>query len=156
MKFEIPKPLQIEHEELHARLVKATREPGAVGEAAREVARVLHPHFVREEEFALPPLALLVPLAEGRVTPEMAEVLPMARRLKEDLPQMLAEHGEIVRALEKLRNAARAAGAAEHEHFAEALVVHAQTEEQVLYPAAILVGELVERRLKERGAVEVK
>ncbi|HSA88922.1 MAG TPA: hypothetical protein VLF42_03385 [Burkholderiales bacterium] len=59
MKFEIPKPLQAEHEELHATLARATQEPGAVGEAAREVARLLHPHFVREEQFALPPLALL-------------------------------------------------------------------------------------------------
>ena len=68
MKFEIPKPLQVEHEELHARLVEATRQPGAVGEAAREVARLLHPHFVREEEFALPPLALLEKLAREAAT----------------------------------------------------------------------------------------
>ena len=52
MNFDIPKPLQVEHEALHAMLVDATREAGAVGEAAREVARLLHPHFVREEEFA--------------------------------------------------------------------------------------------------------
>lgn len=143
MKFEIPKPLQVEHEELHKRLVKATKEPGAVGEAAREVARLLHPHFVREEEFALPPLALLAPLARDGVTAEMAEVLPMTRRLQAELPQMLAEHRQIVGALERLRAAAHAAGQAEHERFAEALVLHAQTEEQVLYPAAILVGERV-------------
>jgi hypothetical protein len=149
MKFEIPKPLQVEHEELHARLVKATKEPGAVGEAAREVARLLHPHFVREEEFALPPLALLSELARGGVTPEMVEVLPMTRRLKAELPAMLAEHQQIVGALEALRAAARAAQLAEHERFAEALVLHAQTEEQVLYPAAILIGEHVVRSLKE-------
>jgi hypothetical protein len=152
MKFEIPKPLQVEHEELHARLVKATQEPGAVGEAAREVARLLHPHFVREEEFALPPLALLSELARGGVTPEMAEVLPMTRRLKADLPAMLAEHKQIVGALEKLRTAARAAKLAEYERFAEALVLHAQTEERVLYPAAILIGEHVARSLKEAVA----
>ena len=29
----------------------------------------------------------------------------------------------------------------EYVHFAEKLTMHAQTEEQVLYPAAILVGE---------------
>ena len=57
MKFEIPGPLQVEHEELHERLVAATKAPGEVGAAAREVARVLHPHFVREEEFALPLVA---------------------------------------------------------------------------------------------------
>lgn len=149
MKFEIPKPLQIEHQELHATLVKATNEPGAVGEAAREVARLLHPHFVREEEFALPPIALLADIALRGVTPQMAEVLPLTRRLKAELPAMLAEHERIVAALEKLRAAARGAKLAEYERFADALVLHAQTEEQVLYPAAILVGEHVERILKE-------
>ena len=149
MKFEIPKPLQIEHQELHATLVKATNEPGAVGEAAREVARLLHPHFVREEEFALPPIALLADIALRGVTPQMAEVLPLTRRLRAELPAMLAEHERIVAALEKLRAAARGAELAEYERFADALVLHAQTEEQVLYPAAILVGEHVERILKD-------
>ena len=49
MTFDTPAPLRAEHEALHARLVEATRAPGAVGVAAREVARLLHPHFVREE-----------------------------------------------------------------------------------------------------------
>ena len=153
MKFEVPKPLQAEHEELHATLVRATKEAGAVGEAAREVARLLHPHFVNEEDFALPPLALLSVLAGGGVAPEMAEVLPMTRRLKAELPKMLAEHQQIVGALEKLRAAAHAAGRSEYEKFADALVLHAQTEEQVLYPAAILVGKHVERSLKEVAAI---
>lgn len=148
MKFEIPKPLQVEHEELHATLVRATKAPGAVGEAAREVARLLHPHFVAEEEFALPPLGLLSALASGGATPEMAQVLAMTRRLKAELPKMLAEHARIVGALEKLRAAARAAGMAEYGHFADALVLHARTEEEVLYPAAILVGEHIARSLE--------
>lgn len=152
MKLEIPKPLQVEHEELHARLVEATRHPGAVGEAAREVARLLHPHFVREEEFALPPLALLEELARDGANREMAAVLPMTRRLKAGLPQMLAEHKQIVGALGKLRDAARTAGRTEVERFAEALVLHAQTEEQVMYPAAILAGELVALQLEEKLA----
>lgn len=145
MRFEIPKPLQAEHEQLHSTLVKATKERGAVGEAARDVARLLHPHFVREEQFALPPLALLSDLARGGVTPEMTEVLPMTRRLKAELPAMLAEHRQIVGALDKLRAAARAANLPAYERFADALALHAQTEEQVLYPAAVLVGEHVAR-----------
>ena len=149
MKFEIPAPLRAEHEgNCNARLLEATREPGAVGGAAREVARLLHPHFVREEEFALPPLALLAEIATGGVTSEMAEVLPMTRRLEAELPAMLAEHREIVRALDGLRAAASAANQPQHERFAEALVLHAQTEELVLYPAAVLVGRHVEHGLK--------
>ena len=148
MRFDIPKPLKAEHDALHATLVQATKEAGSIGEAAREVARLLHPHFVQEEAFALPPLALLAELAGGAVRPEMSEVLPMTRRLKAELPAMLAEHKTIVGALDKLAAAARAAKRPEYERFAEALVLHAQTEEQVLYPAAILVGEHGARSLK--------
>jgi hypothetical protein len=143
----IPEPLKVEHDELHAELVALTRVPGRVGEAARTVAALLHPHFVKEEEYALPPLGLLVPIAQRGVTPEMRAVLTMTDRLKRDLPHMLAEHGEVVRALETLAAAGRTEQRPDAERFAEKLRLHAQTEEQVLYPAAILVGEQVRARL---------
>jgi hypothetical protein len=147
MDLATPLPLQTEHAELHATLGKAVKEPGVVGDAAREVARLLHPHLVREEEFALPPLALLAEVARRGVSADMAEVLPMTRRLKAELPAMLEEHAQIVDALRKLRSAASAAGLPEYEKFADALVLHAQTEEAVLYPASVLLGEVVESKL---------
>jgi hemerythrin HHE cation binding domain-containing protein len=149
MKLEIPAPLQAEHDELHAELAAATQAPGAVGEAAREVARLMHPHFVREEQFALPPLGLLAGAVRGVLRSEMAEVLPMTRRLKAELPAMFAEHRQIVAALEKLLAAAQAAGLPEIGKFALALMRHARTEELVLYPAAILLGEYLARALHE-------
>jgi hypothetical protein len=147
MKLVIPTTLQREHEQLHARLAQATKEPAPVGEAAREVARLLHPHFVKEEEYALPPLGLLAELAGGTVTPEMADVLSMTKKLKSELGTMLEEHRQIVSALDKLRAAAKDAGRSEYVEFADALIMHAQSEEQVFYPAAILVGEYVALRL---------
>ena len=59
MKIEIPHSLILEHEELHAELVEATKAGGATGEAAKGVAKVLHSHFLKEEEYAMPPLGLL-------------------------------------------------------------------------------------------------
>ena len=149
MTFEIPAPLKAEHDELHAQLVKATQAPGAVGEAAREVARLLHPHFVKEEQFALPALGLLADVVRGAVRAEMADVLPMTRKLKTELPSMFAEHRQIVVALDKLRAAAQAAGMPQYVGFADALKLHAETEELVLYPAAILLGEHLARVLEE-------
>jgi hypothetical protein len=152
MALAIPASLHTEHDALHATLVRATREPGAVGEAAREVARRLHPHFVKEEDVAMPLLGLLADVAAGRDVPERSAALALASRLEAELPEMLAEHRSIVEALDALREALRdapgAPDAARYEAFADALALHATTEEDVLYPAAVLVG----RHLAARGA----
>jgi hypothetical protein len=148
MKFEIPRPLKAEHEELHNMLCKATQEPGELGDAAKAVAKLMHPHFVKEEEYALPPLGLLRDLAQGEVTPDMKEVVELTDKLKADLNQMLEEHKSIVAALEKLSAAAKKADKMEYAEFAGALILHAQTEEEVSYPTALLIGEYVREKLR--------
>src|SRR5690242_1622990 len=59
--FGIPQPLQVEHEELHSALAQLTRAGGQTGESARKLAEILDPHFQKENEYALPPLGLLLP-----------------------------------------------------------------------------------------------
>jgi hypothetical protein len=78
----------------------------------------------------------------------MKEVLVLTDQLKADLDQMLAEHKLIVDALGKLSAAAKKAGKMEYVKFAEALALHAQTEEEVSYPTAILIGEYVREKLR--------
>lgn len=142
----IPESMRAEHEEIHAELVRATKVPGPVGEAARSLAAVLHPHFVREEQIALPPLGLLAPLARGEFTPEMRAVLPMTDSLRAELPRMLDEHKAIRAATLRLGEVARAEKNASVAHLAEKLALHAQSEEELFYPAAVLVGDLVRAR----------
>jgi hypothetical protein len=148
MAFQIPTSLKLEHEKLHTELVRATKAGGKVGAAATGVAQVLHDNFVKEEEFALPPIGLLAALARGEVDENMKSVLRMTDRLKEELPEMLEEHKAVVAALKNLIAAAEAENKPEHARFAEKLMLHAQTEEEVLYPAAILVGEYLKLKLK--------
>lgn len=147
MEFKIPQPLKLEHEELHAELVRATQAGGKIGETAKVVAKLLHPHFENEEEYALPPLGLLVLLARGKITPGMSEVLKMTDRLKAELPRMVEEHKAIVAALKALTKAAKEENKMNYARFAEKLMLHAQTEEEVLYPASILIGEYVRQTL---------
>lgn len=144
----VPESMRIEHHEIHAALVQATKAPGEVGVAARELAAILHPHFVREEQIALPPLGLLAPLARGEVTPGMQAVLPMTDSLRAELPRMLEEHEAIRAATVRLGEAARAAGNAEVVELTEQLKLHAQSEEELFYPAAVLVGDLVRARTR--------
>ena len=142
----IPQSIQKEHEAIHAALVEATKAPGRTGAAAKELAAVLHPHFVREEEIALPPLGLLAPLSAGARPPGIKEALTMTDALKRELPRMLEEHKGIRAAVEKLRAAAREERQAKAEQLADDLALHAQTEEEVLYPAAVLVGDVIRAR----------
>ena len=107
----------------------------------------MHPHFLKEDEYALPPLGLLPILATGKVTPDMAAVLPLTDRLAQDLDAMLAEHKSIVAALAVLADAATREGKPDYVAFADKLRLHAQAEEQVTYPTALLIGRYVKQTL---------
>jgi hypothetical protein len=147
-RIHIPESVQVEHAAIHAVLVEATQAPGRVGAAAKQLAEVLHPHFVREEQIALPPLGLLAPLATGEdlTEEELSEALVMTDTLGRELPRMLEEHKRIRAAVENLRLAARAEQATKYEQLAGQLALHAQNEEEVLYPAAVLVADLIRAR----------
>ncbi len=143
MPIGIPLSLKEEHAEIHGQLAKLKKVPGKVGDAAKTVAKVLHPHFLLEEEIAMPLLGLLSPLAEDRIISEIEKATVMSNRLKAELAKMLKEHGEIVAVLKGLEQAIQEEGVEEGADFPEKLKQHAKIEEEVLYPAAILVGEFI-------------
>jgi len=146
--MQIPSTLVAEHKQLHADLARAFEAGGETADAARAVAQLMHPHFLKEDEYAMPPLGLLVRLArgEGIAPDEAAEAIAKTDRLRADWDAMLAEHRQIVDALRRLREAASREGHERHAQFADKLVQHATNEEQVLYPAAILVGDILKSR----------
>jgi hypothetical protein len=145
--FSVPSALAWEHDQIYQTLVRVTREPGQLGEAAMVVAEALEHHFDKEEVYALPPLVLLPVLARGDVYPEMRAILPITDELEFKMPELVAEHRKIAAAVEALRVAARSEGRYDIEELGDQILRHAQTDERILYPAAILVGRMVELRL---------
>ncbi|MEX0880562.1 MAG: hypothetical protein WEF99_06520 [Thermoanaerobaculia bacterium] len=77
----------------------------------------------------------------------MASVLRWTELLKAELPRMLNEHKQIVEALSVFLRAATAEQHAGYARLAQKLILHAQLEEEGLYPASILVGEYVKLKL---------
>lgn len=148
--MQTPPSLAAEHRELHQVLARASKEGGELGRAAEELEKALAPHFKREEEIATPPLGLLPKLARENATAEMRAVLPMTDALERELPQMMREHAAIRQAVTRFRAAASKAGREEYVRFSDELAAHAQQEEEILYPAAILVGRYVKRTAPER------
>ena len=141
MPLAVPEPLMLEHQEMHDALARASHEPGMVGDAARRLLRIMKPHIDKEETFALPPLGMLYQLVRGIHSPEEEAAVIMAWRLREDLDNMVAEHRVIGAALEELLAAAKAERRVEYAELATKVLHHIRMEEQVLYPATILVGD---------------
>lgn len=142
-----PESLQADHRELREHLEKAAACPGRTGEAAREVMKVLGPHILLEQEFAMPPLCALERLARGDITPDMARFIDKTDAFKAELPRMLDEHKLIVETLRILMQAATAEKQPGAAQFAQKMILHAQMEEEIFYPAAILVGEYLRLRM---------
>ncbi len=138
--------MQIEHEELHEELRKATKMPGEVGKAAEKVADLLHPHFERENELALPVIGVARELAEGKTSPDFAKALKLHTQFKREYPSMLREHEAIVKALNQLAKAAKKTKRQEVVEFTQKLKLHAQTEEELTYPAVLIIGKLLAQK----------
>ena len=149
----MPNSLRIEHEQLREDLDQAIRIGGRIGEAARVLQSLLRPHFRREDDNVFLGLGLLRMVAEGKVTPGMSELVAKAEQLKSELPEMLAEHDQIRKALERLGQEATKEGRPQVAFFAARLMHHASMEEEVLYPAAIVLGEYLKSLLVPAGAV---
>jgi hypothetical protein len=144
--LKVPEAMGLEHEELHEELRKATRMPGKVGEAAKHVAQVLHPHFEKENELALPVIGVSRELAEDKTSPDFARALELCERFKCEYDKMLQEHVEIVKALDELEKAAKKAKKTAVVDFVRKLKLHARTEEDLTYPAVLMAGKLLKQR----------
>ncbi len=152
MEHSTPDSLKREHADLHGGIVAASRSGGKTAAAAQAVGQALLPHFEREEAYALPPLGTLLRLAKGDIPPDSDRIIALADSLKKDLNYMLHEHRGIIVELDKLMEAAMEEKRSEYVELAERLILHARTEEEVLYPAAILAGEYLRLRTGRKAA----
>jgi hypothetical protein len=150
-----PSSIREEHKHLHHQLDEALAAGGKTAASAREVADVLLPHFDAEEAYAMPPLGLLEAITSDQPlsNEQMREAITMAGQLRAHYDQMLHEHQQIHTALDALASAAQAEHKPAVVAFAEALMLHAQNEEQVLYPTTLLIGKYL---VLQQTAVEAK
>jgi hypothetical protein len=147
MPLKTPKAIRVEHEEMRDLLVRITHERGRVGEAALRVKRLLDPHMEKEERCAMPVLGLLPELVESGATVAITEALPLVDELHAEYENLLAEHRMIAAAIEEMLDAGKAENKPDCVDAALLILNHAYMEESVLYPAAMLVGQEIRRRL---------
>ena len=136
-----PSTLLFEHDEARAGLIRARLEGGQIAKAAERVAQLCLPHFEYEEKNVFPALALLPYLARGTLRPEMMTVLPLISDFNAKYDELGADHQSILAAIVELLQVAHKQENREFAKLAFSLRAHEWIEDEVIYPAVVLVGK---------------
>lgn len=145
MKPETPKLIKSGHENLCSELEALIASDGNIGERAEILKNVMYPHFEKEEEYALPPLGLLLALSEGHWQIDSDEAIKMADILQSKLSELKNDHENILVELQNLKNVADSENNLNAKQFAKDLKLHAALEDQILYPTTILIGSYLKK-----------
>ena len=154
MRPKIPGPVKEEYEALYWKLNEAARVRGEVGHAAMAAFRHVQSHYLKDQEFALPPLKLLPTVAADNVNEEIDNIRTMCDRLKRNLPQLIAEDNQIIEELSLLADVADREQKPEYHDLARRFIKFLELEKGVLYPSVILMGEYVRAQAELKGMGE--
>lgn len=138
-----PVSILLGHRRLERELAGTLEAGGLVGLVAQNTAKALRVHFREEEELLFPLISYIAALPGGAAIPEHEEMQILTGRLEAAMPGLLEDHRTIRESFEDLADAVRGADGGRLADFTEMFSVHAFTEEQIHFPAALLVGETV-------------
>jgi hypothetical protein len=144
---EIPQSIRLEHENTLEQLTKLSKKHGPVGAEASKALGLFKAHLQREQEFILPPLSLLLQLADGKTSPDMRWAIAMADRVKSERELTYQEHTKITDAMNVLAVVARKAHDAEALEFAQGAVADSLNDVELLEPMSIVIGEYLKTKL---------
>jgi len=136
-----PMSLILEHEKQTAEINKAIQSGGKTGMIAQALLEVNTEHVRKEMKFVFPQLSYLPLLAYENIVLEAEEIVRLTDVLRRELATMLAEHRQIIELAQQLRDAAEQEGKRDQVKFADDLVLHVEMQEEIVYPAALLIGE---------------
>jgi hypothetical protein len=156
MRPKIPGPVKEEYEELYWKLNVAARVRGEVGQAAMAAFRHMQSHFVKDQEYALPPLKLLPTVAASNVNKEIDQIQTMCDRLKRNLSELIDEDNLIIDELSRLADVAAREQKSEYHDLALRFIRFLEMEKDVLYPATLLIGEFIRAQTELKGMREVR
>lgn len=142
----VPNALLHGHENLTLEIKDLINKSGKIGEISQILNKKLHDHFLKEEKYALPPLGLLLALSEGNWKIDKDEAIKMADTLQSNFAEMTQEHQDISKTLNELKIVAEQEDDFFTKQFVENLTLHVELEDQVLYPATILIGNYLKNK----------
>lgn len=140
-KTEVPSSIKKTHATLLDQIHEMTLYKDSSSIVAIKLEVLMQHHFKEEEDFILPPLGLLPLLAAGQLPAPSKELLLFCENIKPQLTHMSVEHQLIKAYIEELKQTCLEENRPAIIAFEKEVIKHAVSEEEVFFPAAILVGE---------------
>ena len=137
----VPSSIKKTHAYLLEQIHKMTLYKDSSGRVALKLEEIMQHHFKEEEDFILPPLGLLPLLAKGQIPEQRKDIILLSEKVKSLLNHMSVEHQLIDAYIEELKQASNKESQKEIIEFQNEVIQHATSEEEVFFPASILVGE---------------
>lgn len=141
MQLKTPKSLKDDHQVLLSELNNIAQPKTELGENAKIVASAFQSHVYREEKTVLPHLSLLMTIAEGKWNIETKEALLENNILQKEFQDLKIEHKKILEAAQEMIKTAKREKNKEGKKIAEAIILHIQVEEEVSYPAIMMINK---------------
>ena len=147
-KPEVPSSLKKTHSELLQQLHQFTLINDSSATVALKLEELMLHHFLEEEDYILSPLGLLPSLSKGQFPEHPQEIIILSEKAKSQIDHMSAEHQLITAYIEELKQASAEENQPAIIAFEKDVSKHALSEEEVYFPAAIMVGEYLKSKLK--------
>lgn len=146
VKPEVPSVVLKDHQYLLKKLEQAMVYDDSTGLAAKELYKVMEYHFKEEEDYVLPPLGILPGLAKGQIPEEAGKIILLTEKFRKNETVMLAEHQMITHYADLMMRAAKKEDHPELEGFDVEIHKHAALEEEILFPAVLVIGDYLKQR----------
>ena len=150
--LQVPQSIRYEHDQIIKDLTNfATREV-AHAAAVEKALTVIKAHYAKEEEFVLPPLALLPRIARGAISKDMSSkemepAIAMADRTKAALPELQNDHIQITSLMNELIEVGQADHDEELTRLATRVAAQSLNDLEIAQPTTIQIGDYLRLRL---------
>jgi len=146
--LQVPQSIRLQHQQIISRLEHfASNKDKESAAAAQKATAFLKEHYAKEEQFVLPPLALLPGLAKGEVSKDMEPAVAMADRTKSALADFEKDHINITSLMNELIEVGKKRKNEELVRLASRVAAQSLNDIEVAQPTTILIGEYIRQRL---------
>lgn len=140
MKIKTPKAITHGHANLRTELNEIIKNYTNLEKEIHSLNETMTQHFNKEEKYGLPPLGLLLILSDGNWELDEDTIMEMTNALNSHIAELNEEHENISKNIIELKALAEKENYIDLKKFINNLEIHMELEDQVLYPAANLIG----------------